>query len=248
MKLSLRVTVCLIVILFSGYNLSAQCPSGNVTLSNQTDINNFSSDYPSCTSHSSAITIAGTDITNLDGLSGVTSVGSIEIGPNPNLVSISGLSGLTSVTTDIIIDNNPLLTDIDAFTNLTSIGGRLNISNNAVLDNLDGLSNIVSANNLTIVSNANLDEVTDYCGLWTLLEPNNILGLTQIRSAFFIGANGIDPSQADIAALGAACPPNLSVVPTMSEWGVVILFILLLIFATVVILSHQKSSRLSITD
>lgn len=228
--------------LISIYGLYGQtCPPGDLVLSTQADIDNFSSNYPNCTSISGALTIAGTNISNLNGLSSLTSVTSLEVGPNPLLTDISGLSALTAVSMDIIFDGNPLLIDLDALIGITSISGRLHISDNSALDNLDGLSAISTANLLFVTGNPSLNTIADYCGLWTILQS---LVIARVASSIVISTNGIDPTPSQIIALGAACPPEVVVatpVPTMSEWSVIMLFLLLLIVTTAGILSSKKS-------
>ena len=85
-------------------------------------------------------------LTNLDGLSGITSVGyDLYISDNDALTNLDGLSGITgSLAGDLVIGTNAVLTNLDGLGTLTSVGGELKINNNAALTNLDGLSGITS--------------------------------------------------------------------------------------------------------
>jgi hypothetical protein len=75
-----------------------------------------------------------TSLTNLDGLSRLTSVGGdLALTSNDVLTDISGLSSLTSVGGYLNISNNDALTDISGLSNLTAVGGALSIANNPAL-------------------------------------------------------------------------------------------------------------------
>jgi hypothetical protein len=91
-------------------------------------------DMPNLTSVGGNLGIEVTSLTNLDGLSSLTSVGGdLAITSNDVLTDISGLSSLTSVGGDLNISNNDALTDISGLSNLTAVGGALSIANNPAL-------------------------------------------------------------------------------------------------------------------
>src|SRR5690606_39831565 len=59
------------------------------------------------------------NLTNLNGLSNLTSVGGyLYIGSNSNLTNLDGLSNLTSVGADLAIQSNSSLTDISGLQNI----------------------------------------------------------------------------------------------------------------------------------
>ena len=163
----------------------AQCGAGGITFSSQADIDNFTTNYPGCTQILGNLNITGNDITNLNGLSVITSVGgSLNVVNNPKLTSIVGLSNLTSVGTYVGIQSNdvltnlmglskletvgsymgitynPALSDVSGLSSLKSVGGSLSISVNPSLVNLTGLSNLVVTGGLTINANSSLERVT----------------------------------------------------------------------------------------
>ena len=83
------------------------------------------------------VTIRGNDITNIDALSGLTSIeGTLFISSNGALTNIDGLSGLTSIVGRLSIEGNNALTNIDALSGLTSIVGLLEIRSNNALTNI----------------------------------------------------------------------------------------------------------------
>ncbi len=125
-------------------------PYGNYYLHSQADIDDFQSDYPDCTELEGNVTITGNDITNLNGLSVVTSIGEYLMikGFSP-LYNLTGLNNLTTIGGDLMIYNTSLmfLTGLD---NLTSIKGSLYIGDEWLGGNPD-LNNFTGLNNLTVI-------------------------------------------------------------------------------------------------
>lgn len=121
-------------------------------------------DFPRVESVQS-LTITGTGLSHLDGLSGLTSAGSIVIGESPALVDLEGLrrvlhlenrlylhaigasdlnafSGLTAVGGGVEILNCASLQDIHGLQNISLISGQLKISGNPMVGSIDGFSNL----------------------------------------------------------------------------------------------------------
>ncbi len=157
--------------------------NGNITLTSQAGIDAFA--YTGVTG---AVTISEAvtgNITNLNGLSSLTSiggrltiisnsalttlsglenlgaVGSLWISTNASLANLAGLNGLNSVPGFVTIDHNPLLTNLSGLDGVTSIGGYLFISANSSLSTIAGLEGVTTiGGNLTISLNnvlANVD-------------------------------------------------------------------------------------------
>ena len=170
MKKLLLVTL---ISLISFTVLSQSCLPEGITFTSQAQIDSFQIVHPNCTEIEGDVIINGVDITNLNGLSVLNSIGGdFDIGPDGwvgtsltnlsglenltsvginlgiyyshSLTSLTGLEGLTSVGGHLTIYNNAALTDITALEGLTSIGGGLGISENQSLSNLAGLDNITS--------------------------------------------------------------------------------------------------------
>ena len=96
-----------------GYSETTICPAGDVTFNFQEDVDNFHIYYPSCDTIDGSVTISGCYITNLNGLSLLTSIGGeLSIHDNPNLISLSGLDNVTSIEGSIKINNNHDLTSL----------------------------------------------------------------------------------------------------------------------------------------
>jgi hypothetical protein len=124
-------------------------PYGNYYFHSQADVDNFQSDYPNCMELEGNVWIKGIDITNLNGLNLVTSIGDILwIEGNNSLTNLMGLNNLTSIGGDLIIYNSAL-TSLTGLENVTSIGGNLMIGDeesggNPDLGSLTGLNGLTS--------------------------------------------------------------------------------------------------------
>src|SRR5690606_28538142 len=121
-----------ILFLFFTLGLKAQCPTEDVYLTSQEEVNNFATDHPDCTEISGGLNISGgSTITDLSPLSNLTSVGGyLNIGSNSNLTNLDGLSNLTSVGGNLFISANSSLTNLDGLSNLSSVGVNLYIVSN----------------------------------------------------------------------------------------------------------------------
>ncbi|NBC05988.1 MAG: HYR domain-containing protein, partial [Bacteroidetes bacterium] len=135
--------------------LNAQCPSGDVTLNSQADVDNFAVNYPNCSQITGFLTISGNDITDLSPLANLQSVTeSLDITFNDALTSLQGLNNLSSVGGDLSIESNDALASLQELNNLSSVGGSLSIRFSPALTSLQGLDNISSVSgDLSIESN-----------------------------------------------------------------------------------------------
>lgn len=188
------------------------CPPGDVTFSNQMDVNNFVAQYPNCTEIQGKLRIAGGNINNLSGLSNLTSVsGDLEILLTGTTVDMSGLQNLTTVGGLLNISGSTLgFTNLDFLNALTSVGainitgttnlvningllnitgplaGRIWVGNNNNLISLSGLQNITSlGDRLVIINNPLIQDLSGLQGLTSVhsLEPNAAI------SSIIINAN-----------------------------------------------------------
>ncbi|HKU44818.1 MAG TPA: hypothetical protein VJR89_41955, partial [Polyangiales bacterium] len=110
------------------------------------------------------------NLTSLDGLDALRTVGNLGIFDNDVLEDLLGLSSLTTVRGNVDIEGNALLGSVDGLEQLTSIAFKLRIANNASLLNLNGLSNLEElgtlqlGTSLYIRGNAQLPQ----CWVWML--------------------------------------------------------------------------------
>jgi hypothetical protein len=166
------------------------CLPEGITFETQAQIENFPYDYPGCTVIEGDVTICDSspsDITNLKGLSIVTSIGGdLVIYLNDSLESLKGLNALSAVGGDFYLGyydwctgyiiGNPSLTSLKELAQLNFIGGELHIMGNSALTSLAGLVNLDSiGGGIYIHNNMNLTDcaVQSICDY--LRSPNGIV-------------------------------------------------------------------------
>jgi len=156
--------------------LVAQC-SGTLTLSTQAEVDAFD-----CAVFDGDLIISGADIVNLDPLFSVPGAtltevtGSLTVDNCPNLTSLQGLDGITTVGADYNIYDNPmlntlgccghqlvtagnlnfkncpLLTDV-TFNSLTTVEGFLDFKNGMAINDFSGFNNLTTAGAIQISNN-----------------------------------------------------------------------------------------------
>lgn len=146
---------------------SQGCLPDGIYFDTQVEIDSFQVIHPNCTEIEGFVIIHGDNITDLNGLSVLTSIdGYISI-ENTTLTSLTGLEGLISIGGDLRIgmnfvgwgQPNPNLTDISALENLMLIGGDLRIGYNELL------------------STCEIQSICDY-----LASPNGFIEITENAS------------------------------------------------------------------
>lgn len=187
-----------IALLVTGGVMAQSCLPDGIVFTAQAQVDSFQINYPNCTEIEGNVTIGGnywmTDITNLNGLSVLTTIGgSLMIGGqepyygNPDLTSLSGLDNVTSIGGNFWIWNNDALTGLIELGNVTYIGGWLSVHYNDLLTNLRGLENVTSIGGGVQISSG--DTMTSLTGLE---------GLTSIGEGLKISNN---PALTSLSAL-----------------------------------------------
>ena len=164
------------------------CPTGNVTLTSQAEVNNFQAMYPNCTQITGNLTIQGSNITDLTPLSNLTYVsGLLDIRNNP-LTTLNGLHNLTAIGGNFNLFGNGNLTHVNALSNLTSIGGGLEVWLATSLQNLSGMSNVTSIGGSigigfshTLTNLNGLHNVTSTVPVW-IQNNNNLTSLNGLHN------------------------------------------------------------------
>ena len=189
-------------------------PYGNYHFYKQAHVNNFPLAFPGCTALNGVVEISG-PILNLNGLTEVTSIGSLVIEGNQNLHNLIGLEQLTTIQEDLIIQDNYSLYDLTELEQLTSIGrdlivmdneylydiaaleginsitGNVVISGNTHLVNLNGLENFLTIDgNFEIESNEVLDNISALDGL-TSVDGNLVVSSNPVLNSL----NGLNSLQ-----------------------------------------------------
>ena len=131
--------------------VDAQTYNGNITLTTQQDVDNFSINYPGINSVNGSLNIGPfsgqSDITSLSAINNLVSVNTMFI-QNTQLTQISGFNSLTYCY-NITIQNNINLHDINGFNSLTNIN-QISISSNNVLTTLNCFQNVTTISSLYI--------------------------------------------------------------------------------------------------
>ncbi len=164
------------------------CPSGDITLTTQEEINNLFATYSNCTELPGRLTISATDpadITNLDALSQLTSIGNGLVIDNTSITNLNGLQNLTTTGYNLVITNNPNLTSLMGLENITSTSSHLKIENNDALTDLSGLNNITQiGEGLLVFDNDNLQTLTGLDVLTSIGSQLYLKGNTSLNSLF----------------------------------------------------------------
>jgi hypothetical protein len=179
--------------LLSGAAAQSCLPEG-ITFTTQEQINSFQINYPNCTEIEGDVNIDGDDITNLNGLSLITSIGgSLNIGDyiggNPQLFSLTGMDNITSIGGNLSINNNDILTSLTGLDNLIFIGGSLGIGYNDILTSLTGLESLTSvgsgvgiSNNSSLKSLTGLENLTSTGGDLSIMLNDDLTSLTGLNN------------------------------------------------------------------
>lgn len=146
---NIQSTYILFVACASSTALNSQCPTGDVYLTSQFQVDSFVDLHSSCT----------------------TINGNLAIGLDPNgnngywweINDLSGLSSIENVIGDLTISTIDSLFDLNGLQNITNVHGNLNIYNNSSIIDLSGLESLSRVDgSFTIQDNDNL---IDFNGL-----------------------------------------------------------------------------------
>ncbi len=152
---------------------SQPCLPEGITFTTQAQIDCFQVNYPGCTEIEGNVTISGSDITNLNGLSVVTSIGGdLYIYYNDALTSLTGLNNINgSSISNLTISLNFLLSScaVQSICDyLAAPNGTIEIHDNAIGCNSQeeveaacgiGVDNIISDNGMSVYPNPSSDQI-----------------------------------------------------------------------------------------
>ena len=129
-------------------NLASTVPAGAqdctpdaITLTTQAEVDNFQANHGPCTQVVGALGISGPDIVDLDGLSGLTSIGSTFAVEDTVALPAVVLPDLTIIGDDLYLVANTALTHL-SLTGVTSVGGLGILSGNVFIFNNDALTTL----------------------------------------------------------------------------------------------------------
>lgn len=154
-------------------NNPLSCSVDTILLTTQAQINNFTTNYPTCTTPKYLIIDgagASPAITSLAGLSSITQViFKLEI-RNTSITSLSQMTGLTQVGDTLLLERNNSLTSI-GLNNLTALGA-IYFSHLPALTSVAGLCNNFHTTGLVYIDSTNLSNLTGLHTLDTLTTSN----------------------------------------------------------------------------
>ncbi|MFH1121966.1 MAG: T9SS type A sorting domain-containing protein [Bacteroidota bacterium] len=199
-----KLTLFILGVVFShSLAFSQACLPEGITFTTQEQIDNFQTNYPGCTEIEGDVTINGEDITNLNGLNVLTSIGGYFVigiytwpsgGGNPNLASLTGLDNLISIGGYLSISGNNALTSLTGLDDLCYIGGLIVTGNNSLLD-LTGIDNLtLTGGSVRIGGNPVLTNLS------ALINLNYIPGNLELGTWYASGIHG-NPSLTNLEGL-----------------------------------------------
>ena len=192
-------------LLVSGSVMAQSCLPDGIIFTTQAQIDNFQINYPNCTEIEGYVEINGCDITNLNGLNVLTTIGEgLYIDGDNSLTSLTGLEGLTTIEALWISNYNASLTSLTGLENLTSIGEYIAIVYNAALISLTGLDNLTSIGgdlwfegNDALTSMTGLENLTSIGGELAIVSNPFLTSLTGLGNLTSIGGGfGIEENAA----------------------------------------------------
>ena len=184
---------------------SQSCLPNGISFATQSEIDNFQTNYPNCTEIEGSVSIGGDDISNLNGLNVLTSIGGgLFIVDTELLSSLTGLDNLMIIGGRLAIFSNESLNSLSALSNLTSMGGDLDIEFNDSLTSLSGLNNIdeESIIDLQITHNSSLSNCEAQSICEYLSSPNG-----SIRIAYNAPGCNNPPEIANGCGITLPCLP-----------------------------------------
>jgi hypothetical protein len=196
-----RFFTLLIVLCVVNGARAQSCIPDYIQFEYQSQIDNFQANYPNCTRIDGDVLICGDNITNLNGLNVLTSIGGdLYIEVCSPLNNLTGLNNITSIGGNLTIGYdftlNPYLTSLSGLDNLTSVGGYLIIYNNFALTSLMGLDVLTSIggelfiyNNPALTSMAGIGGLTSIGGNLIIYGNPVLTGMAGIEDLTSIGGN-----------------------------------------------------------
>jgi hypothetical protein len=170
-----------------------------IQISSQTDLNDLA--LANCTSIYGSLTIASSNLTDLDGLESLEGIsGTLTIRNNLALTNLNGLQNLTLVGWNLKIIENPVLASIAGLSSLETLDGDVvEINGNSSIDDLTPLYGVQLSGNYLIISyNQILSTADAYALVAELSPPNGIFnGFSKVLYNGFLDLDNDGTSDVD---------------------------------------------------
>ncbi|RMA57117.1 T9SS type A sorting domain-containing protein [Ulvibacter antarcticus] len=166
-----------------------QCPTDNIYLLTQLEVDEFSIIYPNCTHLQGSLTVREYDVTNLNGLSQIQDVEQGLTIRHTSIQDLSGLENIQNLSSSLIITDNSSLTSFNGLQNLETIYGQFAIAWNNQITDLNGFDSLttvgegtnygllISAND-NLISFAGLESLTSLYGVFEIHHNDSLLDFT----------------------------------------------------------------------
>ncbi len=145
-----------------------ECPS-DFTFLTQAEVDHYKVRYPNCTEVNGDLIIGGTSQSDIDDLTPLNHIDTVDGILKVSKTSLNTLAGLENISTlnSIEITINSNLTSIQGLTNLSSLQS-LEIISNTLLEDLDGIGSFANLKTLKIVQNPALTDISGLSNLHTI--------------------------------------------------------------------------------
>ena len=168
-----------IILLIISISANAQCPSGDVLLETQAQVDQFIASHPSCTTIAGSLVIREKEVTDLSFLKNISAVGGDLNIERTGITSLQ-LDNLKTVGGDLIIYGNETIQALDV-PEITSIGRNLVVNGNRDLITISGFYQITSLHHLAISDNWYLTTIPQFNSLESLTEITQITENTHLK-------------------------------------------------------------------
>lgn len=195
-----KITTLIILIFIITIRVNAQsCLPEGIIFETQESIDNFPTNYPNCTEIEGNVWITYKSITNLDGLSAITSIGGyLEFYASDSSLNLSGLINLTTIGTDLNFYSADIFS-LSGLDNLISIGRDLNIYECYNLTSLSGLQSLTSIGRDATIMRSQLSNLS---GLEELSSIGNDFRIIQTSLVNLIGLDKLTNIGGSIKIMG----------------------------------------------
>ena len=152
--------ITLLFFIFHFHFLSfGQCPTDDLILTSQLEIDNFAVNYPNCSvlAHELKIDGENSDITNLNGLSSITNAQDVFI-RGTQIEDFSGLNNLVTIS-HLSLWFNQNIQNLEGLASIQTLG-ELEVFVNNSLTSLSGLDDLQSLDRLNLFENSSLEDIT----------------------------------------------------------------------------------------
>ncbi len=174
------------------------CPNKDIRLRTQTDIDEFATTYPNCTTWLGNLIIEEEipgNIQSLEGLAHITTITqSLEIRNNSALTQLSGLEGVLKIGGNLLLLNNSSLLSVEGLSALQRIDGSFRIANDAELRELKGLQQLDTigqdfslVSNRSLVKLSGLDSLSRIGGQFSILSNSALTSLNGLGQLQGVG-------------------------------------------------------------